>query len=62
MEYDFSKFTEIREMQDSVSLQIEKIKDACERIGETMRVQGDINIEVGKRLEMEKWIVRKSLD
>jgi hypothetical protein len=43
-------------------MQIEKIKDACERVGETMRVQGDINIEVGKRLEMEKWIVRKSLD
>ena len=27
-----------------------------------MRVQAEINLEVGKRLEMEKWVVRKSLD
>ena len=62
MESDFHKFTEIRETQDAVCLQIERVKEACERMAETMRVQGDINCEVGKRLEMEKWIVKKSLD
>jgi hypothetical protein len=45
-----------------VSLSIEKIKEAFERTAESMRVQAEINLEVGKRLEMEKWVVRKSLD
>ena len=62
MESDFGKFTEIRETQDMITFSIERIKEACERLAETLRVQGDINLEVGKRLEMEKWIVRKSLD
>jgi hypothetical protein len=62
MENDFGKFTEIRELQDLVSLSIEKVKETCERFAETMKVQGDINLEVGKRLEMEKWVLRKSLD
>jgi hypothetical protein len=43
-------------------MSIEKVKETCERLAETMKVQGDINLEVGKRLEMEKWVLRKSLD
>ena len=62
MEGDFNKFTEIRELQDGFTGQIEKIKEACERMSETIRMQGEINIEVSRRLEMEKWIVRRSLD
>ena len=62
MENDFGKFTEIRELQDLIGLSIEKVKETCERLAETMKVQGDINLEVGKRLEMEKWVLRKSLD
>jgi uncharacterized protein with HEPN domain len=62
MEGDFNKFTEIRELQDGVSTAIERIKETCERVIESIRVQADINIEIGKRLDMEKWIIRKNFD